>query len=171
MKLSSLSYGDYISPTIRVIIKNKIEVILNKIYPKNASLKSILFSEGLPFNNNYYFQKNLIDISTPLIDIISNNVNNITSLEIIVESENILDTINNNGNINYYQNNFYKILCPYEKPFRILCFRPKENSVSLIKYTKEDLNFFGLDNFSISKSSYCNTYNDLFLTTGYHNIF
>ena len=171
MKLSSLSYEDYISPTIRVIIKNKIEVILNKIYPKKVSLKSILLSEGLPFNNNYYFQKNLIDINTPLIDIISNNINNITSLEIIVESENILDTINNNGNINYYQNNFYKILCPYEKPFRILCFRPKENSVSIIKYTKENLNFFGLDNFSISKSSYCNTYNDLFLSTGYHNIF
>ena len=75
MKLSSLSYEDYISPTIRVIIKNKIEVILNKIYPKKVSLKSILLSEGLPFNNNYYFQKNLIDINTPLIDIISNNIN------------------------------------------------------------------------------------------------
>ena len=51
-----LTFEDYISPLIRVIIKNKTEIITNKIYPKNFPFKSILVSEGLPSDSNYIYQ-------------------------------------------------------------------------------------------------------------------
>ena len=170
MKLEKLkSFEDYISPMIRVIIKNKTEIIINKIYPKEISFKSILISENLPYDIDYTFQKTKINKDKSIIEILSQNSAQITDLELVIESEDILDISENQNNKIIKENNYYKILCPYEKPFRILSYNSQENSVSLKKYDKDILMYFELNNFSLSNSSYCNTYNDLFLSNGENN--
>ncbi len=126
---NSLTFEDYISPIIHIIIKNETEIITNKIYPKTLSLKSILISEGLPIDINYTIQKSVIDINKPLIDLISKNIEELTDLELIIESEDILDISENKQNKFNNPDIQYKILRPYQKPFRILCFNYKENNV------------------------------------------
>ena len=171
MKLEKLkSFEDYISPMIRVIIKNKTEIIINKIYPKEISFKSILISENLPYDIDYTFQKTKINKDKSIIEFLSQNSDDqITDLELVIESEDILDISENQNNKILKENNYYKILCPYEKPFRILSYNSKENNISLKKYDKDILMYFELNNFSLSNSSYCNTYNDLFLSNGENN--
>ena len=166
-----LIYEDYISPLIHVIIKNETEIIANKIYPKNLPLKSILFSEGLPSNNNYMIQNQRIDINKPIIELISKNFDELTDIELVIESENILDTSESEANNLNHENIYYRILKPYEKPFRILSFNPQDNSVSIKKYDKETLTIFDLNNFSLSKSGYCNTFDYLFISNGENNNF
>ena len=171
MKLEKLkSFEDYISPMIRVIIKNKTEIIINKIYPKEISFKSILISENLPYDIDYTFQKTKINKDKSIIEFLSQNSDDqITDLELVIESEDILDISENQNNKIIKENNYYKILCPYEKPFRILSYNSQENNISLKKYDKDILMYFELNNFSLSNSSYCNTYNDLFLSNGENN--
>ena len=171
MKLEKLkSFEDYISPMIRVIIKNKTEIIINKIYPKDISFKSILISENLPYDIDYTFQKKKINKDKSIIEFLSQNSDDqITDLELVIESEDILDISENQNNKIIKENNYYKILCPYEKPFRILSYNSQENNISLKKYDKDILMYFELNNFSLSNSSYCNTYNDLFLSNGENN--
>ena len=170
MKLEKLkSFENYISPIIHVIIKNKTEIIVNKIYPKDTPFKSILISENLPSDIDYTFQKTKIDINKPIIDFITKNSDKITDFELVIESEDILDISEKQENKLIKENNHYKILCPYEKPFRILSYNSQENNISLKKYPKETLIFLGLNNFALSNSSYCNTYNDLFLSNGDNN--
>jgi len=144
MKLEKLkSFEDYISPMIRVIIKNKTEIIINKIYPKEISFKSILISENLPYDIDYTFQKTKINKDKSIIEFLSQNSDDqITDLELVIESEDILDISENQNNKIIKENNYYKILCPYEKPFRILSYNSKENNISLKKYDKEILMFF-----------------------------
>ena len=164
-----ITYEDYISPLIKVIIKNKTDIITNKIFSKTIPFKSILISEGLPYDIDYIIEKTVIDINKPLIELISNNIDEITDLELIIESEDILDT---SDNIDIFKNNsnfYYKILSPYEKPFRILFFNSQENNISIKKYDKDTLIFFDLINFSLFNASYCNTFNDLYLTNGENN--
>ena len=163
---NSLTFEDYISPIIHIIIKNETEIITNKIYPKTLSLKSILISEGLPIDINYTIQKSVIDINKPLIDLISKNIEELTDLELIIESEDILDISENKQNKLNNPDIQYKILRPYQKPFRILCFNSQENNVSIKKYEKQTLEFFGLKDFVLSKSSYCNSFNDLYISHG-----
>ena len=164
-----ITYEDYISPLIRVIIKNRTDIITNKIYPKNISFKSILISEGLPYDIEYTLEKSVIDINKPLIKLITKNVDGITDLELIIESEDILDTSDHPDNLKINSNFYYKILSPYEKPFRILMFNAQENNISIKKYDKDTLIHFDLINFSLSNASYCNTFNDLYLTNGENN--
>ena len=163
---NSLTFEDYISPIIHIIIKNETEIITNKIYPKTLSLKSILISEGLPIDINYTIQKSVIDINKPLIDLISKNIEELTDLELIIESEDILDISENKQNKLNNPDIQYKILRPYQKPFRILCFNSQENNVSIKKYEKQTLEFFGLKDFGLSKSAYCNSFNDLYISHG-----
>ena len=164
-----ITYEDYISPLIRVIIKSRTDIITNKIYPKNISFKSILISEGLPYDIEYTLEKSVIDINKPLIKLITKNVDGITDLELIIESEDILDTSDHPDNLKINSNFYYKILSPYEKPFRILMFNAQENNISIKKYDKDTLIHFDLINFSLSNASYCNTLNDLYLTNGENN--
>ena len=163
---NTLTFEDYISPIIRVIIKNETEIITNKIYPKNLPFKSILISEKLPVDINYTIQKNVIDINKPLIELVSKTSEELTDLELVIESEDILDISEKRINKSNNQDIRYKILRPYQKPFRILCFNSLENSVSIQKYEKQTLEFFGLKNFVLSKSSYCNSSNDLYISHG-----
>ena len=164
-----LTFEDYISPLIHVIIKNETEIITNKIYPKNLSFKSILLSEGLSLDINYKIQNNEIDINKSLIELVPKNAEDLTNIELIIESEDILDTSENEPYQSNNENIQYKILCPYEKPFRILSFNPQDNNVAIKKYDKETLSYFGLDKFSLSKSSYCNSLNDLYISNGENN--
>ena len=163
---NNLTFEDYISPIIRVIIKNETEIITNKIYPKNLPFKSILISEKLPVDINYTIQKNVIDINKPLIELVSKTSEELTDLELVIESEDILDISEKRINKSNNQDIRYKILRPYQKPFRILCFNSLETSVSIRKYEKQTLEFFGLKNFVLSKSSYCNSNNDLYISHG-----
>ena len=162
----NLLYEDYISPIIHLIIKNELEIITNKIVPKNLPFKSILISEGLPFDINYSIENKIIDINKPIIELISEKSDELTDVELIIDSENILDISDNQKNKLDNKNIQYKILCPYQKPFRVLLFNSMENSVSIKKYDKENLEFFQLSNFNLSKSSYCNSNNDLYISTG-----
>ena len=166
-----LTFEDYISPLIRVIIKNKTEIITNKIYPKNFPFKSILVSEGLPSDSNYIYQNSIIDINKPIIELVSQKIDEITDLELVIESEDILDISEYKGNKPLKDTTYHRILCPYEKPFRILLYIPQENNVSIKKYDKDTLMFFGLNKFALSKSGYCNTFNDLFIANGEGNFF
>ena len=134
-----LTFEDYISPLIRVIIKNKTEIITNKIYPKNFPFKSILISEGLPSDNNYIYQNSIIDINRPIIELVSQKIDEITDLELVIESEDILDISEYKGNKPLKDTTYHRILCPYEKPFRILLYIPQENNVSIKKYDKDTL--------------------------------
>ena len=70
MSENLLKFDDFISPTVRVIIKSKIEIILNKIYPKNTIFKNILISENLNPDAQYSLMKNPIDLNKPIIDIV-----------------------------------------------------------------------------------------------------
>ena len=163
---NNLLYEDYISPIIHLIIKNELEIITNKIVPKNLPFKSILISEGLPFDINYSIENKIIDIDKPIIELLSEKSDELTDVELIIDSENILDISDNQKNKFKNKNIQYKILCPYQKPFRVLSFNSMENSVSIKKYDKETLEFFQLSNFNLSKSSYCNSNNDLYISTG-----
>ena len=100
MKLEKLkSFEDYISPMIRVIIKNKTEIIINKIYPKDISFKSILISENLPYDIDYTFQKTKINKDKSIIEFLSQNSDDqISDLELVIESEDILDISENQNN-------------------------------------------------------------------------
>ena len=158
-----LRLEDFISPTIRVIIKSKIEVITNKIYPRRTIFKNILISENLSPDIQYTLMENPIDINKPIIDLIPKYKNIVTEIELIIEA-NILDLDQNN--LNQKEFRFFKILCPFEKPFRILSFSPQDNNISIKKFPYQTLNIFGLDNFSCSKSSYCNTPYDLYISGG-----
>ena len=163
---NNLLYEDYISPIIHLIIKNELEIITNKIVPKNLPFKSILISEGLPFDINYSIENKIIDINKPIIELISEKSDELTDVELIIDSENILDISDNQKNKLDNRNIQYKILCPYQKPFRVLSFNSMENSLAIKKYDKETLDFFQLSNFNLSKSSYCNSNNDLYISTG-----
>ena len=158
-----LTFGDYISPYIRVIIKNKIEVITNKIYPRNTIFRNILISENLNPDAQYTLMENPVDLNKPIIDLIPRYREIITELELIIEA-NILDLDSNNSN--QKDSRYFKILRPYENPFRILCFCPQENNISIKRFDYQTLNSFGLEDFSCSKSSYCNTPYDLFISGG-----
>ena len=163
MSETILNFEDFISPVVRVIIKNSIEVITNKIYPRNTIFKDILKSEGLNPDVQYTLMNFPIDLNKPIIELIPKNRNIITELELIIEA-NILDLGNNYEKQN--DTKYYRILRPYEKPFRILSFSPQENSISIKKFPYQTLSFFGLENFSCSKSSYCNSHYDLYISGG-----
>ena len=158
-----LNFEDFISPVVRVIIKNNIEVITNKIYPRNTIFKDILKSEGLNPDVQYTLMDNPIDLSKPIIDLIPKNRNILTELELFIEA-NILDLDSNQEKKN--DNLYFRILRPFEKPFRILSFSPQENNISIKKFPFQTINFFHLENFSCSKSSYCNTHYDLYISGG-----
>ena len=163
---NELLYEDYISPIIHLIIKNESEIITDKIFPKNLSFKSILISEGLPSDINYSIQNKIIDINKSIIELLSEKRDELTDLELIIDSEEFLDISDNQKNNLENNNIHYKILRPYQKPFRILIFNSKENSVSIKRYDKETLEVFELNNFKLSKSSYCNSINDLYISNG-----
>ena len=158
-----LNFEDFISPSIRVIIKNKLEVITNRIFPRNTIFKNILLSEGLTPEAHYTFMNNPIDLNKPIIDLIPKYRDIVTELELIIEA-NILDLDSNDSKHN--DSRYFKILRPFEKPFRILSFSPQENNISIKKFSYQTLTFFGLENFSCSKSSYCNSPYDLYISGG-----
>ena len=157
-----LSFDDFISPIVRVIIKSKIETILNKIYPRNTTFKSILFSENLNPNAQYSIMKNPIDLNKPIIELVPKK-NIITELELVIEAD-ILDLDFNT--FDRRDSVYFKILRPFENPFRILSFSPKDNNISIKKFPYQTLHYFCLDNFTCSKSSYCNTPYDLYISGG-----
>ena len=160
MSENPFNFENFIAPVVRVIIKSKIEVITNKIFPKNTTFKNILVSEELDQDIQYTFQKSPIDLNKPIIDLIPKNRDILTEVELIIEA-NVLDLGSNQK-----EDKYYKILRPYEKPFRILSFSPQENNISIKKFPYQVLNNFGLDNFSCTKSSYCNTPFDLYISGG-----
>ena len=126
-----LNFEDFISPVVRVIIKNNIKVITNKIYPRNTIFKDILKSEGLNPDVQYTLMDNPIDLSKPIIDLIPKNRNILTELELFIEA-NILDLDSNQEKKN--DNLYFRILRPFEKPFRILSFSPQDNNISIKKF-------------------------------------
>jgi len=160
MKENNIKYENSIAPIIRVIIKNKIEVISNKTYPKEITFKNILESEELNSDIPYTFMNNPIDINKPIIELVPKNKDILTEVELIIETD-TLDLNTNQKEVSYY-----KILRPFDKPFRILCFSPIDNNISIKKFPYQTLSYFGLDNFSCSKSSYCNTPFDLYISGG-----
>jgi hypothetical protein len=160
MNENNLKYEHSIAPIVRVIIKNKVEVISNKIYPKEITFKNILESEELNPDIHYTFMNDPIDINKPIIELIPKNKDILTEIELIIEAD-TLDLNPNQKDVSYY-----KILRPFEKPFRILSFSPIDNNISIKKFPNQTLTYFGLDNFSCSKSSYCNTPFDLYISGG-----
>ena len=166
MSETPLSFEDFISPSIRVIIKSKLEVITNKIFPRNTIFKNILLSEGLSPEIKYTFMKNPVDLNKSIIDIIPKYRDIITDIELIIEA-NILDLDSNDTK--KIDSLYSKILRPLDKPFRILSFSPQENNISIKKFSYQTLNSLGLENFSCSKSSYCNTPYDLYISGGSGN--
>ena len=107
--------------------------------------------------------KNPIDLNKPIIDLIIKKKDILTEFELIIEID-ILDLDFNTSNKNETQ--YFKILRPFENPFRILCFSPKDNNISIKKFPYKTLCYFGLENFTCSKSSYCNTPYDLYISGG-----
>ena len=163
MSDNPLNFEMFIAPNVRVIIKNKIEIITNKIFPRNTLFKDILISEGLSPDIQYTLMNNPIDLNKPIIDLIPKYRDIITEFELIIEA-NILDLVSNNSN--QKDNSYFKILRPFENPFRILSFSPQENNISIKKFSSQTLNYFGLENFSCIHSSYCNTPYDLYISGG-----
>ena len=163
MSENLLRFYDFISPSVRVIIKSKIETILNKIYPRSTTLKNILTSENLNINSQYLLMKNPIDLNKPIIDLVVKKKDILTEFELIIEID-ILDLDFNTSNKS--EIHYFKILRPFENPFRILCFSPKDNNISIIKFPYQTLCYLGLENFTCSKSSYCNTPYDLYISGG-----
>ena len=163
MSENLLRFNDFISPSVRVIIKTKIETILNKIYPRSTTLKNILISENLNINSQYLLMKNPIDLNKPIIDLVAKKKDILAEFELIIEID-ILDLDFNTSNKS--EIHYFKILRPFENPFRILCFSPKDNNISIIKFPYQTLCYFGLENFTCSKSSYCNTPYDLYISGG-----
>ena len=149
---------DFIAPTVRLIVMSKKEILLNKIVPKNSSIREIFKNEGLKEGKQYTLSGKPLNLDDKVIDIIPKNYNTLSNIELIIEEINLL--IENNKI--YYE----RLLKPYENPFRVLVFTPNEFDVSIKSYPNETIDLYQLYNYSDDSSSYCNTPKDLYISGG-----
>ena len=68
---------DFIAPTVRLIVMSKKEILLNKIVPKNSSIREIFKNEGLKEGKQYTLSGKPLNLDDKVIDIIPKNYNSL----------------------------------------------------------------------------------------------
>jgi hypothetical protein len=159
-KLPNCDDVDYMAPITRVMVFLKDEVLLNKIVSKKARLKEIFISGNLDPNGNYLMDGRPLDVNKTIFELLPKYSDQLTEVKLIIQAIK-LDLQEDNQEIY-----FDPVLKPFENPFRILVFSPKEFTTSFKKYPPHTIKNHHLENFSDSASAYCNTDKALYISGG-----
>ena len=159
-KLPNCDDVDYMAPITRVMVFLKDEVLLNKIVSKKARLKEIFISGNLDPNGNYLMDGRPLDVNKTIFELLPKYSDQLTEVKLIIQAIK-LDLQEDNQEIY-----FDPVLKPFENPFRILVFSPKEFTTSFKKYPPQTIKNHHLENFSDSASAYCNTDKALYISGG-----
>ena len=150
--------------SIEVIYFNKSIIIEKKLFSPNITFKEIIDHFNLnikPKNNNLvlkekynYNQKN-INESTNISDLFDIKAN--VKIDIVNLYIELIDTNDVNWNMNH-------ILKPKNNPFGIITFSIITNSISSEDFPNDMTNSNNLDKYHPKFSTYCNSYDTLFIS-------
>ena len=160
MNQNSFNFADYIAPSVKLILVNQGEVILNKIISKNKTFKEIFYENNINQDAEFTLFERPLNINQKVCDLIPKTNDKLAEIELIIETD-LMVTENTEKNSNYI-----RLLKPYSNPFRILLFSPSESNISIKKFSQISLENLGLNFFSTQAFAHCNTPDFLFISGG-----